>query len=325
MPLVALARRKARADLPLAVGPAISQMRASMLLVLTLVAGDFDGLQDALPLALEAVAACGRPVKDTDILGEGAADLFVEGEDPRALRLAVARAFERKRVDFCVQPADGRRKRLLVADMDSTIIGCECLDELADFAGLKDEIAAITAQAMGGDIAFEPALRERVARLEGLGLETLGRAYEERVRLNPGARTLVRTMNAGGSRCVLVSGGFDFFTSRVARAAGFAAHRANRLLDDGERLTGKVAEPILGRDAKLAALEEEAKSLGLALSQTLAIGDGANDAAMVRAAGLGVAWRAHQVLAREADAAIDHGDLTAALYFQGYGAEDFVS
>jgi len=211
-----------------------------------------------------------------------------------------------------------------VADMDSTIIGCECLDELADFAGLKAEIAGITSAAMAGEIDFEAALRQRVAMLRGLKIEALRRTYDERVRLNPGAATLVRTMTAHGARCVLVSGGFDFFTGRVAAAAGFAAHRANRLLDDGAALTGAVGEPILGREAKLAALSEEAGALGLDMSQTLAVGDGANDLAMIEAAGLGVAWRAKPIVAARADARIDHGDLTALLYFQGYGAEAFV-
>jgi phosphoserine phosphatase len=257
-------------------------------------------------------------------LGDGAADILVEGDGPAALRGHAERALERQAVDFCVQPADGRRKRLLVADMDSTIIGCECLDELADFAGLKAEIATITARAMAGEIAFEGALRERVGKLAGLGVDALQRTYEERVRLNPGARTLVGTMTAHGARCVLVSGGFEFFTRRVASAAGFAAQRANRLIDDGVRLTGQVAEPILGREAKLEALIEEAGALGLDLARTLAIGDGANDLAMIQAAGLGVAYRAKPVVAAQADAKIDHADLTALLYFQGYGADLFV-
>jgi phosphoserine phosphatase len=294
-----------------------------MRLVFTLVARDLDGLQVALPAALEAVVSAGRPVSDTVILGDGAVDIFVEGMAPADLRGHARRALERHAVDFCVQPADGRRKRLLVADMDSTIIGCECLDELADFAGLKAEIAAITARAMAGEIAFEGALRERVGKLKGLELDALRRTYEDRVRLNPGARTLARTMSVHGARCVLVSGGFDFFTSKVAQAAGFAAHRANRLLDDGARLTGQVAEPILGRAAKLQALCEEASALGVDLAQTLAVGDGANDLAMIEAAGLGVAYRAKPVVAAQADAAVDHADLTALLYFQGYGADVF--
>ena len=294
-----------------------------MRLVLTLVASDHDALQAALPLALEAVAASGRPVADTHILGEGAADIFVEGADPAALRAHAVTALERQAVDLCVQAAAGRKKRLLVADMDSTIIACECLDELADFAGLKDEIAAITAAAMSGEIAFEGALVQRVSRLASLEIGVLQRVWDERVRLTPGARTLASTMTAHGVRCVLVSGGFDFFTSRVAAAAGFAAHRANRLIDDGARLTGAVAQPILGREAKLAALIEEAALLGVGLDETLAVGDGANDLAMIEAAGLGVAWRAQPIVAARADARVDHGDLTALLYFQGYGADEF--
>lgn len=294
-----------------------------MRLVLTLVAPSFDELQDALPAAVEGVAAAGRPVADMEVLGEGAADLFVDGADLDVLRARSQRALERAGVDHCVQPAEGRRKRLLVADMDSTIIGCECLDELADFAGLRDEIAAVTARAMAGEIAFEAALRDRVALLDGLELAALERAYAERVRLNPGATSLVRTMTAAGARCVLVSGGFDYFTSRVAAEAGFSAHRGNRLIDDGARLTGAVAEPILGREAKLAALTEEAAALGLDLAQTLAVGDGANDLAMIEAAGLGVAYRAKPIVAARAQARIEHTDLTALLYFQGYGQDQF--
>lgn len=194
---------------------------------------------------------------------------------------------------------------------------------MADFAGLKAEIAAVTERAMAGEIPFEAALTERVARLAGLDLGVLQRTYDERVRLNPGARTLARTMTANGARCVLVSGGFEFFAKRVAAAAGFAAHRANGLIDDGARLTGAVAQPILGREAKLAALVEEAADMGLDLSETLAVGDGANDLAMIEAAGLGVAWRAKPVVAARADARVDHTDLTALLYFQGYGADEF--
>jgi len=278
-----------------------------------------------MPAALEGVAAGGAPVKHMAILGDGAADFLFEGDGPGAARGRLTAALERKAVDFCVQAAEGRKKRLLVADMDSTIIGCECLDELADFAGIKPEIAAITARAMGGEIAFEAALRERVGMLKGLEITALARVLDERVRLNPGARTLVRTMSANGAHCVLVSGGFTFFAQRVARDAGFAAHRANGLIDDGLRLTGAVAEPILGQDAKLAALTEEAEVLGLELSETLAVGDGANDLAMIQAAGLGVAWRAQPVVAAAADARVDHADLAALLYFQGYGADAFIS
>lgn len=294
-----------------------------MRLVLTLVCRDHDALQGALPEGLEAVAAAGWPVRGMQVLGEGAMDLFTEGDDPAPLAAAAARALERREADFCAQGVEGRAKRLLVADMDSTIINVECLDELADLAGLKPEIAAVTARAMNGEIPFEAALIERVGRLAGLEIEALERTWRERVRLNPGARTLVRTMAAHGARCVLVSGGFDYFTEKVAAAAGFAAHRANRLLDDGARLTGEVARPILGREAKLEALREEAAAIGIDLFQTLAVGDGANDLAMIEASGLGVAYRAKPVVAARARARIDHTDLTALLYFQGYGASAF--
>lgn len=207
--------------------------------------------------------------------------------------------------------------------MDSTIIGCECLDELADFAGVKAAVSEITERAMRGELEFEGALRERVAMLAGLDLSALEACYEQRVRLNPGARTLVTTMAAQGARCLLVSGGFTYFTRRVATAAGFHEDRANRLIESAGALTGAVADPILGREAKLAALNQESDRLGLDLSASVAIGDGANDLAMIEAAGLGVAYRAKPVVAARAAARIDHADLTALLYFQGYRAEDF--
>ena len=294
-----------------------------MRIALTIVAPDHDVLREALDHALEALAGAGRAIADTELLSDRAMDLFVDGGDVAALRARAGAALAHARADFCVQPAEGRRKRLLLADMDSTIIGCECLDELADFAGVKAEIAAITERAMAGELPFEAALIERVSRLMGLDLGALQQTYDERVRLNPGAETLARTMSAHGARCVLVSGGFDFFTGRVAAAAGFAAHRANRLIDDGARLTGAVAMPILGREAKLTALNEEAAALGASLLETLAVGDGANDLAMIEAAGLGVAWRAKPIVAARADARVDHTDLTALLYFQGYGADEF--
>ena len=258
-------------------------------------------------------------VKSTTTLGPGAIDLEVEADSEKVFFSSDLP------VDMCIQPWEGRRKRLLVADMDSTIIGCECLDELADFAGLKPQIAAITERAMQGELNFESALRERVGMLKGLGLEALERTYAERVRLNPGARTMVKTMARNGARCVLVSGGFTYFTERVARDAGFVSQRANILKDDGLALTGEVAEPILGREAKLSALREEAGAVGADLSATIALGDGANDLAMIKAAGLGVAYRAKPIVAQEAKARLDHADLTALLYFQGYRAEEFVT
>jgi phosphoserine phosphatase len=190
---------------------------------------------------------------------------------------------------------------------------------------VKDAVAAITERAMRGEIGFEGALRERVAMLEGLDLGALQQCYDERVRLNPGARVLVQTMRAHGVRCVLVSGGFTFFTERVAAMAGFHHQRANRFVELGDRLAGRVEEPILGREAKLQTLQEEIQALGISPALSLAIGDGANDLAMIEAAGLGVAYRAKPVVAAQADARIDHTDLTTLLYFQGYSADEFVA
>lgn len=296
-----------------------------MLLALTFVSPDPDAALEAADKATAAVAAADARVKEPRRLGPGAIDLLVEGQDLLAIRAAADQIAEHLPVDACVQPWSGRKKRLFVADMDSTIINVECLDELADFAGVKDEVAAITERAMRGELEFEGALRERVAMLKGLGLDALERAYAERVRLNPGAETLVRTMAASGARCILVSGGFTFFTRRVAQAAGFHGQRANTLNETGATLAGTVGEPILGREAKLAALKEEAAALDLPLSETLAIGDGANDLAMIQASGLGVAYRAKPVVAAQADARVDHADLTAVLYFQGYRSEEFKS
>jgi phosphoserine phosphatase len=228
-------------------------------------------------------------------------------------------------VDWAITPRTNRKKRLLISDMDSTIIGQECLDELADFAGLKAEVSAITERAMRGELDFAGALTQRVAMLKGLGLDALAACHAQRVRLNPGARELVATMKAHGARCVLVSGGFGYFTSRVAAMAGFEADRANTLIDDGARLTGEVGFPILGREAKLAALLEETAALGGAADDALAMGDGANDLDMIRAAGLGVAYKAKPVVAAQTRARIEHTDLRAALFFQGYTASEVVA
>ena len=217
-----------------------------------------------------------------------------------------------------------RRKKLLVADMDSTIINVECLDELADMAGMKPQIAAITERAMRGELEFEAALRERVGMLKGLPLSALEKTYGERVRLNPGAKSLLATMRANGAHTMLVSGGFGYFTQRVAQACGFHAERGNTLLDDGDALTGEVGTPILGRQAKLEALEEAAAHLKIDLAETLAVGDGANDLAMIQRAGLGVAYHAKPVVAAAAGAAINNNDLTALLYLQGYADSEIV-
>lgn len=227
--------------------------------------------------------------------------------------------------DWAITTVANRRKRLLISDMDSTIIGQECLDELADFAGLKAEVSAITERAMRGELDFAGALTQRVAMLKGLNLSALAACHNERVRLNPGARELVATMKAHGARCVLVSGGFRYFTSRVAEMAGFDADRANTLIDDGVALTGAVGMPILGREAKLAALLEETAAFGGTADDALAMGDGANDLDMIRAAGLGVAYKAKPIVAAQTQARIEHTDLRAALFFQGYGVGEVVA
>ncbi|HVW73921.1 MAG TPA: phosphoserine phosphatase SerB [Rhizomicrobium sp.] len=263
------------------------------------------------------------PVK---ILAPGFAfDLPVAAGD--ALAEARARA-SGLALDINLISTSKRRKKLLVADMDSTIINVECLDELADMAGLKPQIAAITERAMRGELEFEAALRERVGMLKGLKLDALEKTYAERVRLNPGAKSLLATMRAQGAHTMLVSGGFGYFTRRVAQAAGFHVERGNTLIDDGETLTGEVGTPILGRAAKLEALEEAVTRLKLDFAESLAVGDGANDLAMIQKAGqhggLGVAYHAKPVVAAAAGAAINHNDLTALLYLQGYSDDEIV-
>jgi phosphoserine phosphatase len=257
---------------------------------------------------------------------EIAADIpFTSPEPAAALAARLREAIGDLAIDIVVQPQATRRKRLLLADMDSTIIGQECIDELADFAGLKAHVAAITERAMRGEIAFEPALRERVALLADLPVAVIDEVLANRIRLTPGAVELVRTMRAHGAYTCLVSGGFTLFTARVAEQAGFHENRANTLLSANGKLTGKVAEPILGRDAKLAALTELREGFDLDTIDTLAVGDGANDLAMIGAAGLGVAYHAKPKVAAAAAARIDHGDLTALLYLQGYRRSDFVT
>ncbi len=226
-------------------------------------------------------------------------------------------------IDVNVVPAAFRRKKLLVADMDSTMIRQECIDELAAEVGLRDQVAAITERAMRGEIAFAPALRERVALLKGLATEVVGRVLAERIELMPGARVLIATMRAAGAHTALVSGGFTAFVEPIAERIGFHETRANLLISEADAFTGLVGEPILGAEAKEEALVELSARLGLTLSETLAVGDGANDAAMVRRAGLGVAFHGKPALRQLADATIDHSDLTGLLYLQGYRRGEF--
>lgn len=253
-----------------------------------------------------------------------AADLFFEFEDEGEARSTLEAIAQAEGADVIVQPVATRAKRLLVADMDSTLIEQECVDELAAAIGIGDHVAEITDRAMRGEIAFEPALRERVALLANLPLSVIDQVLATRITLTPGARTLVRTMRARGGYVAIVSGGFTPFTEEVARRLGADEQRANRLAISGDRLTGEVIEPILGADAKRDALRELTAQLGLETSQTMGVGDGANDLEMLGEAGLGVAFHAKPKVAAAAQARIDYADLTALLYAQGVSRDEFV-
>jgi phosphoserine phosphatase len=279
-----------------------------------LAGGDISAAADALGAA--GIRPFGRSWIEHDI----ACDLLFS-QAPAKARAALEGLLPG--IDVVVQGESGRRKALLVADMDSTMIEGECIDELADFAGLKAEVAAVTERAMQGEIGFEAALAQRVALLKGLEEEAIERCRGERVRITPGAKALVRTMRRDGALTVLVSGGFTAFAEPVARAIGFDRAVANRLdIRDG-KLAGTVAAPVLGAEGKRQALADALAQRGLEAADSLAIGDGANDVPMLRAAGLGVAYHAKPAAAEAADARIEHGDLTALLYAQGYSRSEW--
>jgi phosphoserine phosphatase len=275
-----------------------------------------DGARALLPLAGPGHWLCDEIAADIPF-GDGSEDIADISQ-----RLREAR--EDLPIDIIVQPRMARRKKLFLADMDSTMIGQECIDELADFVGLKDHVAAITERAMRGEIAFEPALRERVALLNGLSVDVVEKVIRERITLTPGSREVVATMRAHGAFTCLISGGFTLFTHAIAKEIGFQENRGNELIVREGKLTGEVTEPILGRAAKLATLVELREAFDLDNIDTLVVGDGANDLGMISEAALGVAFHAKPAVATAATARIDYGDLTALLYAQGFTREEFV-
>ncbi|HEX3497706.1 MAG TPA: phosphoserine phosphatase SerB [Stellaceae bacterium] len=302
--------------------------------VLTLIAAPVTGdaaavsLGDVVAALRETLLALGARLGEVDWLAaDRACDIYYDGLDTdqadAGARHLMATAFPDLAADIVVQPSAGRRKALLVADMESTVIENEMLDELADFLGLRDDISEITRQAMNGEIDFAAALTARVALLAGMEATRLAEAAR-RIRITPGAAALVATMRAHGAYAALVSGGFTVFTTPVRQVLGFDAVIANELIVEDGRLTGTVRDPIVTRETKLAALKSLAAERALPLAASLAVGDGANDLPMIEAAGLGVAFRAKPAVAARARIRIDRGDLTALLYAQGYRASEIV-
>src|SRR6476659_747637 len=329
-PPVFCANSSARADLPLAVGPSLSTALlklcefARMSLVATLICNPANPALDST-IVDGALAVLPSPGEAEWLFNEVAVDIpFTGAEDIKAIEARLRNARGDLPIDIVVQPIATRRKKLFLADMDSTMIGQECIDELADFVGLKAHVAEITERAMRGEIEFEPALRERVALLKGLPVEVVAEVLAKRITPTPGGRELVATMRAHGAWTCLISGGFTLFTTAVAAMIGFQENRANELKVRDGKFTGEVAEPILGRATKLATLIELREAFDLDTIDTLVTGDGANDLGMIEAAGLGVAYHAKPAVAAAAAARIDHGDLTALLYAQGYRREEFV-
>lgn len=268
-----------------------------------------------------------QPVRVVQLERHIAADLIFPSEEGASVGLIEAglrQALGNEPVDVIIQPSLRRQKRLLIADMDSTMIEQECIDELADFAGFRGQVSEITERAMRGELSFEPALRERVRLLKGLDVEIVSRVITERITQTPGGRTLVMTMRAKGAYTALVSGGFTVFTEPLSLSIGFNEHRSNTLEIEAGLLTGEVRPPILGREAKRNALIELRDLFSLAPIDTLALGDGANDLAMIQEAGLGVAWQAKPAVAEAAHARLHHSDLTALLYAQGYPRRTWV-
>lgn len=292
--------------------------------VLTLI-----GNEQTAPLEPGQVAQVCRHLAtagECDWLAENeACDIFLETTLSAAEITARARdALAGAAIDAVCMPAKGRKKTLLISDMDSTIINEECIDELGDALGVGAQIRGITTAVVRGEISFSQALRQRMALMKGMEFALLESVYQTRITLKSGARTLVQTMREHGAYCILVSGGFTFFTSRIARRVGFHDHQGNELVFENDRLTGAVRDPILGRTAKLNSLTQLCQDKGLGVDDVLAVGDGANDIKMIRAAGLGVALHGSASLKEQANASVDYGDLTALLYIQGYRKSQFV-
>src|SRR5437764_12988979 len=295
-----------------------------MSLVATLICNPADPALDQT-IVDGALAVLPSPGSAEWLFDEVAVDIpFDEAQEISAMEGRRSQARGDLPIDIVVQPRAFRRKKLFLADMDSTMIGQECIDELADFAGLKAHVAQITERAMRGEIEFEPALRERVALLKGMSMSVIDEVLAKRITPTPGAREVVATMRAHGAWTCLISGGFTHFTKAVAGRIGFQENRANELKLEHGKLTGEVVEPILGRAAKLATLLELREAFDLDDIDTLVVGDGANDLGMIQQAGLGVAYHAKPAVAASAAARIDHGDLTALLYAQGYRRDEFV-
>jgi phosphoserine phosphatase len=296
-----------------------------MSLVATLICNPADPALDSTVVD-GALAILPSPGSPQWLFHEVAVDIpFAGSEDVSAIEKRLREGRGDLPIDIVVQPAGFRRKRLFLADMDSTMIGQECVDELADFVGLKPQVAQITERAMRGEVEFEPALRERVALLKDMSVAVVDEVLTKRITLTPGGRELVMTMRANGAYTCLISGGFTLFTAAVAAKIGFQENRANELIVRDGKLTGEVKEPILGRATKLATLLELRESFDLDNIDTLVVGDGANDLGMIQEAGLGVAFHAKPAVAAAAAARIDYGDLTALLYAQGYRREEFVA